>query len=245
VTGLRRALLAAACWLALAGLRPAAPSAARAPADAPRASGPAPAAPPAAEAQHPLAGFHLGTAARSFGWSTALGDFNADGAPDRAVADRGARQPEGFRYRLRLSVSGLSTRDVAFVSRHAALTVRALDVDHDQNIDLVVSAVPSGEVVAVWLNDGRGGFTEGNVSALPPSWSSDNTLDSEDPDDDPSLSSDGPRSADDGLAVTRARAPSPEPHALPLPQDVRSDARDSSSATGPRAPPLSTLSHFA
>ena len=161
VTGLRRALLAAACWLALAGLMPAAPSAARAPADAPR------------------------------------------------------------------------------------VTVRALGVDHDQNIDLVVSAVPSGEVVAVWLNDGRGGFTEGNVSALPPSWSSDNTLDSEDPDDDASLSSDGPRSADDGLAVTRARAPSPEPRALPLPQDVRSDARDSSSATGPRAPPLSTLSHLA
>jgi len=84
VTGLRRALLAAACWLALAGLMPAAPSAARAPADAPR------------------------------------------------------------------------------------VTVRALGVDHDQNIDLVVSAVPSGEVVAVWLNDGRGGFTEGNVSALSP-----------------------------------------------------------------------------
>jgi hypothetical protein len=236
VTGLRRAGVAAACWLALAALMPAAASARPSQGEA---------SPSAVEEPGPLAGFQLGTAARPFGWSTALGDFNGDGAPDLAVADRVARRGEGFGYRLRVSVSGLSSRDVAFVSRHAALTVRALDVDHDQDVDLVVSAVPSGELVAVWLNDGLGRFTESSVSRAPALSSFHATLDSADSDDGASLSTEAPRRAAEAFAVRRARAPSPERRALPPPPSVRCDTRDSSSATGPRAPPLSTLSLLA
>jgi hypothetical protein len=245
LAGLRRAGFGAACWAALAALTAAAPAARSSSGDAPARSGPVPVASSASETAGPLAEFRFGTAARPFGWSTALGDFNADGAPDLAVADRVARRPEGFGYRLRVSVSGLSSRDVAFVSRHAALTVRAVDVDHDRDVDLVVSAVPSGELVAVWLNDGRGRFTESNVSRLPAVWSSDDTLDSGDPRSGVSLSAEAPRRAADALAVARARAPSPEPRPLPPPQPARRHTRDVSSATGPRAPPLSTLSHLA
>jgi FG-GAP repeat protein len=240
LAGLRRAGSCAACWLALAALTAATPSARSSSGVAPARSGPVPAA-SAVETTGPLAEFRFGTAARPFGWSTALGDFNADGAPDLAVADRVAPGPEGFGYRLRVSVSGLSSRDVAFVSRHAALTVRALDVDHDHDVDLVISAVPSGELVAVWLNDGRGRFTEGRVSRLPAVWRSDDTLDSGDPRNGVSLSTEAPRRAADALAVVRARAPSPEPRAVPPAQPAPRDTRDVSPATGPRAPPLSTL----
>lgn len=245
VAGLRRAGLGAVCWLALAALTPATPSARSSPGETPRVSAPVAAASYAPPAADPLAEFRLGTAARPFGWSTALGDFNADGLPDFAIADRVARRPEGFGYRLRVSVSGLSSRDVAFVSRHPALTVRALDVDQDHDIDLVISAVPSGELVAVWLNDGRGRFTQGSLLRLPRVWSSDDTLDSGDPRDGVSRATTVPRRAAETLAVTRARAPSPNPQALTPPQTARRDTRDSSSATGPRAPPLSPLSILA
>jgi len=42
------------------------------------------------------------------------------------------------------------------------------DVDADHDIDLVITTL-SGERVGVWLNDGRGQFTEG-VSAQYPEW---------------------------------------------------------------------------
>ena len=40
------------------------------------------------------------TAARPFGWATAIADFNTDGKPDMAVADRLARTGGGYSYRI-------------------------------------------------------------------------------------------------------------------------------------------------
>ena len=102
--------------------------------------------------------FRLGTAGRPFAWSTALGDFDGDGTPDLVIADRVGRVAGGFGYRLQLTVSQVGSRTVAFQSSYPALSVRALDVDNDRDTDLIVEAVPSGPVVGVWINDGRGRF---------------------------------------------------------------------------------------
>ena len=196
----------------------------------------------ATAADAPLADFRLGSAASPFGWSTVIGDFNADGAPDLAVADRGARRPGGFSFNLHLVVSGLSRQDIPFVSSHASVTVRAIDVDRDHDVDLVISAVPSGELVAIWLNDGRGQFTEGSAGQFPAQWSPDGQLDRGDSGDGPRMSTDGPRRTTELLGLPRTRAPAPSTPTLPVPQSPRRHIRYASPSTGPRAPPLPTPS---
>ena len=74
-----------------------------------------------------------------------------------AIADRVSDAPGAASFRIEFSVSGLESKTVAFESDQDALTVRVSDVDHDNDLDLVVSAALSHEVVGVWLNDGSGG----------------------------------------------------------------------------------------
>jgi hypothetical protein len=114
--------------------------------------------------------FRLGTAARPFGWSTAIGDLNADGRPDYAVADRIGRASSGFHYSVELSVSGIGARFVTFDSPDSSLSVSLRDVDHDRDLDVVVSTIVTPTVVHVWLNDGRGAFAEAASIALSPEW---------------------------------------------------------------------------
>lgn len=210
----------------------------------PSAAGPAAASgtAPAPAAGSPLADFRLGNAARPYGWSTVISDFNADGAPDLAVADRGARRAEGFGYNVRVAVSGLTLRDIAFVSSQPAVTVRAIDVDRDHDVDLVISAVPSGELVGIWLNDGRGQFTQGRAREFPGQWSPDGQLDRGDSGDEPALSSDGPTRTYELLGVARTRAPAPATATRTVTESPRRHVRHVSPSTGPRAPPPSAPS---
>ena len=41
------------------------------------------------------------------------------------------------------------------------------DVDRDNDLDVVVSGVPSGHTVGVWLNDGHGRFTHADPARFP------------------------------------------------------------------------------
>jgi hypothetical protein len=102
--------------------------------------------------------FRLGTAASPFGWSTAIGDLNADGRPDYAVADRVGRRASGAAYELELTLGGIDSRSVWFEAPDEALAVTLRDVDHDHDLDVVVTALPSRAVVHIWLNDGHGRF---------------------------------------------------------------------------------------
>jgi len=114
--------------------------------------------------------FRLGTAGRPFAWSTAIGDLNADGRLDYVIADRIGRGASGFEYALELSISGLASQSVTFDSRESALAISLHDVDHDQDLDVVVSSALSPTVVRVWLNDGRGAFAEAASTRLPGDW---------------------------------------------------------------------------
>jgi len=119
----------------------------------------------------PAAGaFRLGTAGRPFAWSTAVGDLNADGRPDVAVADRVGRGASGFEYNVQLSISGGQSQSVDFDSDQDALSVALRDVDHDRDLDVVVTGTVSRSIVAIWLNDGTGRFERAAPSPQAPDW---------------------------------------------------------------------------
>ncbi|MEP7309635.1 MAG: FG-GAP repeat protein [Acidobacteriota bacterium] len=107
--------------------------------------------------------FRLGTAARPFGWSTSVADFNTDGIPDIAVADSLGRWGGAYAYRMEFSVSGRAPHAVAFESSQDALKINVSDVDDDDDLDVVVTGFLSGEPVGVWLNDGHGRFASAEV----------------------------------------------------------------------------------
>src|SRR5262245_14500439 len=76
----------------------------------------------AASASAP-SGFRLGTAGRPFAWSSAIGDLNADGRPDFAIADRVGRRAAGFKYAIQLTIAGGGSQSVDFDSDQDSLSV--------------------------------------------------------------------------------------------------------------------------
>jgi hypothetical protein len=107
--------------------------------------------------------FRLGSAAQPFGWSTAVGDFNTDGTPDLVIADHTARRAGLYAYQIQFSVSGLDARNFAFESAQDSISVRVSDVDHDDDLDVVVNSAASRELVGIWLNDGHGRFKSADL----------------------------------------------------------------------------------
>jgi hypothetical protein len=108
--------------------------------------------------------FRAGTAAAPFNSGAAIADFDADGAPDVAIADRTTRS--GSHYNIEIRLSRGWTQTVSFVSTRGALSITAFDVDNDHDTDLVVTPVLSHEVVGIWVNDGAGHFDAGNSESF-------------------------------------------------------------------------------
>ena len=102
--------------------------------------------------------FRLGGAARPFAWATVVSDFNHDGIPDLAIADRASRNTSEFQYEIEFAVAGRKPFDVTFTSPLQAVTLQPDDVDGDRDIDILVVDPISDDVVGVWLNDGDGHF---------------------------------------------------------------------------------------
>jgi hypothetical protein len=185
-----------------------------------------------------LSAFRLGTAAGFLGWSTAIGDFNTDGTPDAAIADRVPEAIDGASYRIEFSVSGREPATVAFDSEQDALTVKVSDVDHDNDLDIVVSGALTRQVVGVWLNDGRGGFSPSDARPFASEIGQAHSLGAADSSDDASNIGLTP---DDvaGLPVAVRWTPAiPRPSPVRI-QSTRLQPAILSSALSSRAPPYS------
>jgi len=118
------------------------------------------AAHPAATSLPAAAVLRPGTAAGLLGLSSLVADFDADGKPDLAIADRRNRV-SGSDYRIEVRLSHGVTQTVSFLSTRGAVKIAAFDVDNDRDQDLVVTPVLSREVVGIWVNDGAGHFDAG------------------------------------------------------------------------------------
>jgi len=103
--------------------------------------------------------FRPGTAGSPFAWTSVVADFNADGRPDIAVADRVGGRGSST-YRIEFELSSGHHQLVSFASTYGALSITAVDVDNDHDVDLVITPVLSRHVVGVWLNDGTGHFRD-------------------------------------------------------------------------------------
>jgi FG-GAP repeat protein len=186
------------------------------------------------------AGFRLGTAGRPFAWSTAVGDLNADGRPDVAVADRIGRGAAGFEYNVQLSISGGGSQSVDFDSDQDALNVALRDVDHDRDLDVVVTGAVSRSIVGIWLNDGTGKFERAAPSPLGFDWSASSAdLDGTNP-ADTAVGEVLPRSSAAAVASRRATGAVRLPAFSLATGGAFRTARASLSALRPRAPPIAT-----
>jgi hypothetical protein len=186
------------------------------------------------------AGFRLGTAGRPYAWSTAVGDLNADGQPDVAVADRVGKRAGGFAYNVQLSISGGEPQSVAFDSDQDALSVALRDVDHDRDLDVVVTSAVSRSIVGIWLNDGTGKFARATPSPLDSDWRASSSDLNGTSGADTAVGEVLPRTSAAGLASDRATGDVRLPIVSLATCGAFRTARASLSALRPRAPPIAS-----
>jgi hypothetical protein len=104
----------------------------------------------------------------------AVADFDGDSRPDVAITKTEA-QGAGYVYWLELDLSTSRTGDSArqhpgfpaIASSMFGLHLTPRDVDGDRDLDIVVTMGFGRQPVAVWINDGQGGFEEGDLAAYP------------------------------------------------------------------------------
>jgi len=133
-----------------------------------------------------------GDAAGLLGNSTVLADLDADHQTDIATAHRFGRNGYGIEVHL----SHGSSVNFGFTSAQQALTLRATDLDHDRDLDLVVSQPLSKQPIRVWINDGAGRFDERDGSAYADDFQSDEEIASRRTPTHSSISGIPPRSPD-------------------------------------------------
>jgi hypothetical protein len=123
-------------------------------------------------------GLVVGTASTSqrsvgqVGWTVA--DFDGDSQPDVATTRMEARGA-GYVYWLELDLSTNRKDDSSLAQANLPSAVSSIfglhltprDVDGDHDLDIVVTMGITRQPVAVWINDGKGRFEEGDLSAYP------------------------------------------------------------------------------
>jgi hypothetical protein len=97
----------------------------------------------------------------SLAGDVAVADFDADGRPDivatDAIPDRSAPAS------LQVELSSASDLSLPVATDDGLVTVDAIDVDNDRDVDLVVTPLLTTKVIAVFVNDGRGHFSQGDA----------------------------------------------------------------------------------
>src|SRR5215813_7542355 len=101
------------------------------------------------------------------GW--ALSDLDGDHETDIAFSREVGQSDSGYVYRVELKLSQTHHPvSFTFSNAHAlGVNVAAVDVDGDHDVDLVINSRFTGQSIGVWINDGKGVFTQ-NLHSLYP-----------------------------------------------------------------------------
>jgi hypothetical protein len=112
----------------------------------------------------------------------AVADLDGDHIPDIASGVNTGRTSAGYHYRVDVDLTGDATQKSffsVFSEEPNGLNIQAIDVDGDHDLDLVITSRLSRRPIGVWINDGTGSFTPGNLDDYPASvWQTPHSIDS-------------------------------------------------------------------
>jgi hypothetical protein len=94
----------------------------------------------------------------------AIADFDGDLKPDVAAVEGGRGSAAVADYSIRLNLSGSGSLSIPLIAPAGGLSVEARDVNGDHAPDLIVATMWQRKPVAVFLNNGHGGFSRASTS---------------------------------------------------------------------------------
>lgn len=109
------------------------------------------------------------------GLAFAVADFDGDQRPDLASVQSGANSSGGANYRIQLQLSATGQRSIQLLAPTGGLFIEARDVNGDHAVDLVLTTAWFRQPVAIYLNDGHGGFSRAEPNAFPGAFSGSKT----------------------------------------------------------------------
>jgi hypothetical protein len=95
----------------------------------------------------------------------AVADLDGDQQPDLASGIKTGHTSAGYSYRVDLDLSrNPNGKSFSVLSQEPnGLNIQAIDVDGDHDLDLVITNRWSMQPIGVWINDGSGSFTPGDL----------------------------------------------------------------------------------
>lgn len=90
----------------------------------------------------------------------AFADFDGDRSPDSASVEPSNSSPANTKYSIELQLSQEGQQSIQLLAPGGGLTIKARDVNGDDAVDLVLATAWFRQPVAVFLNDGHGGFSQ-------------------------------------------------------------------------------------
>jgi hypothetical protein len=115
------------------------------------------------------------TAMAGSGLPFAVADFDGDLRPDLASVQSGANSSDTTHYRIQLQLSGAGRQSIELIAPAGGLHIEARDVNGDHAIDLVLTTTWFRQPVAIYLNDGHGGFSRAKPDEFPGAFSESKT----------------------------------------------------------------------
>jgi hypothetical protein len=100
-----------------------------------------------------------------------IADFDGDRSPDSASIEPGGASSGNSRYSIDLQLSAAGQQSIQFFAPGGGLTIKARDVNGDHAVDLVLATAWFKQPVAVFLNDGHGGFSRAASGEYPRAFS--------------------------------------------------------------------------
>jgi hypothetical protein len=113
----------------------------------------------------------------SFGVSSefAIADFDGDVRPDLASIQADPNDSGNTNYCIQFELSSVGRRSISLVAPAGGLSIEARDVNGDHAVDLVLATAWLREPVAIFLNNGHGGFLRAEPAAFPAAFAESKT----------------------------------------------------------------------
>ena len=109
----------------------------------------------------------------------AIADFDGDLHPDLASVQTGRSDSYRADYWIQLQLTTGGRQSFQVIASVGGLRITARDVNGDRAVDLVLTTALRGQPVAIFLNDGHGGFSRAEPTTFPEAFStSEKSLDS-------------------------------------------------------------------